>query len=130
MDKEFNGDVLNQPENESGLSNKRESVEVKEFNDKKKINDKSRKKKKKHKLYFSFRHTASLITLWGIFLASFIVGFIVHFDTTRNVTASSIIWTFSVIICVASILYSFNYYRCTKAKSDEELQKYLKLFPC
>lgn len=91
---------------------------------------KKRKRKLKEPLYFSFRHTIYLITLWVIFAATFIIGFIVHFDTVQNVTASSIMWTFSIILFVFCILYSYNYYRCIKAKTEEELQNYLKYFPC
>lgn len=91
---------------------------------------KERKRKKKQKLYFSYQHTVFLGTIWFIFLLTFIIGFIVHFKTTKNVTASSIMWTFSGVICGIGVLYSYNYYRCSKAKDEEELQKWLKYFPC
>lgn len=81
-------------------------------------------------LSFSSRHTAYLISLWVIFMISFICGFVVHFDTEKNVTASSILWTFSAIIFMVSLAYSYAYYKCAKAKSEEELQKYLKYIPC
>lgn len=109
-------------------------VEVKDenfkYNKNEESNEKKRKRKKHIKLYFSFRHTVYLITLWLIFLISFIIGFIVHFDTVKNVTASSIIWTFSIVICFFSVLYTYNYYRCVKARNEEELQKHLRYFPC
>lgn len=94
------------------------------------IKSKRRVRKKEKKLYFSFQHTVFLGTLWFIFGLTFIIGFLVHFETTKNVTASSIIWTFSIVICVVGILYSYNYYKCKHAKSEEELQQRLKYFPC
>ena len=111
-------------------------LEMVEIVDSSKIDNINRKYKKKRRknlneqLYFSFKHTVYLITLWAIFFASFSIGFLVHFDTIKNVTASSILWTFSLILLFFCILYSYNYYRCTKAKTEEELQKYLKYFPC
>ena len=79
---------------------------------------------------FSFRHTAYLFSIWIIFIAVFIIGFIVHFDTDSNVTASSILWTFSAVILFFAIIYSYLYYKCSKAKSKEELYKYLRFIPC
>ena len=81
-------------------------------------------------LEFSSRHTAYLIAIWLVFLAVFITGFIVHFDTTNNVTASSILWTFSGVLCFFALIYSFLYYKCAKAKNDFERHKYLKFIPC
>ena len=83
-----------------------------------------------NELEFSSRHTAYLIAIWLVFLAVFITGFIVHFDTTNNVTASSILWTFSGVLCFFALIYSFLYYKCTKAKTDFERHKYLKFIPC
>ena len=79
---------------------------------------------------FSSRHTAYLISIWLIFVVVFITGFIVHFDTDNNVTASSILWTFSGVLFCFGILYSYLYYKCSKAKSKEELYKYLRFIPC
>ena len=79
---------------------------------------------------FGSRHTAYLFSIWIVFLAVFITGFIVHFDTDNNLTASSIIWTFSLVLLFFAILYSYFYYKCSKAKSKEELYKYLKFIPC
>ena len=79
---------------------------------------------------FSSRHTAYLISIWLIFVMVFITGFIVHFDTDNNVTASSILWTFSAVLLFFAIIYSYLYYKCSKAKSNEELYKYLKFIPC
>ena len=79
---------------------------------------------------FSSRHTAYLISIWIIFVAVFITGFIVHFDTDNNITASSILWTFSAVLLFFAILYSYLYYKCSKAKSKEELYKYLRFIPC
>ena len=79
---------------------------------------------------FGSRHTAYLFSIWIVFLAVFITGFIVHFDTDNNLTASSIIWTFSLVLLFFAILYSYFYYKCSKAKNKEELYKYLKFIPC
>ena len=79
---------------------------------------------------FSSKHTAYLISIWIIFVAVFITGFIVHFDTDNNVTASSILWTFSAVILFFAIIYSYLYYKCAKAKNKEELYRYLKFIPC
>jgi len=105
-------------------------------------NDINNKKKRKHKrrnsddddddltLYFSERYTVYLIVIWVIFVLVFISGFIVHFDTDKNVTASSILWTFSCVICFFGIIFSYLYYKCKTSKTPEELNKYLKYFPC
>ena len=79
---------------------------------------------------FSSRHTAYLYSIWIVFIAVFITGFIVHFDTDSNITASSILWTFSGVLLFFAIIYSYLYYKCAKAKSNEELYKYLKFIPC
>ena len=79
---------------------------------------------------FSSRHTAYLISIWLVFVAVFITGFIVHFDTVENVTASSILWTFSGVLLFFALIYSYLYYKCSKAKSNEELYKYLRFIPC
>ena len=79
---------------------------------------------------FSSRHTAYLYSIWIVFIAVFITGFIVHFDTDNNITASSILWTFSGVLLCFAIIYSYLYYKCSKAKSNEELYKYLKFIPC
>ena len=79
---------------------------------------------------FSSRHTAYLFSIWIIFIAVFITGFIVHFDTDNNVTASSILWTFSGVLLCFAIIYSYLYYKCSKAKNNQELYKYLRFIPC
>lgn len=93
------------------------------------LNNKKSKNKKSKKYYFSIKYTVLLITLWLIFTASFIVGFIVHFDVKSAVNASSIIWSFSGIILVVSILYSIVYYKARKARTNEELGRLLKFIP-
>ena len=65
---------------------------------------------------FSSRHTAYLISIWLVFVAVFITGFIVHFDTVENVTESSILWTFSGVLLFFALIYSYLYYKCSKAK--------------
>ena len=89
-----------------------------------------RKKELEKELYLSSKHTIYLFSIWFVFIIIFISGFIVHYDTIQNVTASSILWTFSSIICIFAILYSYCYYKCLHAKSDKEIQKYLKYIPC
>ena len=79
---------------------------------------------------FSSRHTAYLISIWFVFVAVFICGFIVHFETDNSVTASSILWTFSSVLLFFAIIYSYLYHKCAKAKSKEELYKYLRFIPC
>ena len=81
-------------------------------------------------LDFSSRHKAYLFSIWIVFTAVFISGFIVHFDTDNNVTPSSILWTFSGVIFFFGVLYSCLYYKCSEAKSKEELYKYLRFIPC
>lgn len=89
-----------------------------------------RKKELEKELYFSSKHTIYLFSIWFVFIITFISGFIVHYDTIQNVTASSIIWTFSSIICIFAVLYSYCYYKCLHAKNVKEIQKYLKYIPC
>ena len=79
---------------------------------------------------FSSRHTAYLFSIWIVFIIVFITGFIVHFETDNNVTASSILWTFSGVIMLFGIIYSYLYYKCYKAKNNQELYKYLRFIPC
>ena len=79
---------------------------------------------------FSSRHTAYLFSIWFVFVAVFICGFIVHFETDNSVTASSILWTFSAVLLFFAVIYSYLYYKCAKAKSKEELYKYLRFIPC
>ena len=79
---------------------------------------------------FSSKHIAYLISIWLVFVEVFITGFIVHFDTVENVTASSILWTFSGVLLFFGLIYSYLYYKCSKAKSNEELYKYLRFIPC
>lgn len=94
-------------------------------------NDRIRRKKKKKMeiYYFSSKYTIFLVTLWLVFFATFIVGFILHFDVKTSINASSIIWAFSAIIFVISILYTLVYCKAKKATNVEELQKYLRLMP-
>ena len=79
---------------------------------------------------FSSRHTAYLFSVWIVFVAVFICGFIVHFETDNSITASSILWTFSAVLLFFAVIYSYLYYRCAKAKNKEELYKYLRFIPC
>ena len=79
---------------------------------------------------FSSRHTAYLFSVLIVFVAVFICGFIVHFETDNSVTASSILWTFSGVLLFFAVIYSYLYYKCAKAKSKEELYKYLRFIPC
>ena len=79
---------------------------------------------------FSSRHTAYLFSVWIVFVVVFICGFIVHFETDNSITASSILWTFSAVLLFFAIIYSYLYYKCSKAKSKEELYKYLRFIPC
>ena len=133
MDINYKANISNEIENNVVINDQEIEIKDEQFKyDKGNTveKEKKRKRKKALKLYFSSKHTVYLITLWLIFLLSFIIGFVVHFDTTKNVTASSILWTFSIVVCFFSVLYSYNYYKCKKAKSEEELQKYLKYFPC
>lgn len=88
------------------------------------------KTKKVEKHYFSIKYTIFLTSIWIIFIASFIVGFIVHYDIKNSsVTASSIIWTFSGLDFVFSIIFTYLYVKAKKAKTNEELYKYLRLIP-
>jgi hypothetical protein len=105
----------------------------KELNNKINERQKRRMEKKKEleeELFLSSKYTIYLFTIWLIFIITFISGFIVHYDTIQNVTASSIIWTFSSIICIFAVLYSYCYYKCLHAKNVKEIQKYLKYIPC
>ena len=79
---------------------------------------------------FSSKHTAYLYSVWIVFLAVFITGFIVHFETDSGITASSILWTFSGVLFFFAVIYSYLYYKCKKAKNKEELYKYLRFIPC
>jgi hypothetical protein len=97
----------------------------------KNLNEKKtlRKKKKPKRYFFSFKYTVFLITIWLIFLAAFIVGFILRFDVDSSINASTILWCFSAFILVIAVLYTCIYHRARKARNDEEMQKYLKLIP-
>ena len=95
---------------------------------KSRLNKTKHKKVEKH--YFSIKYTIFLASIWIIFFAAFIVGFIVHYDVKNSsVTASSIIWTFSGIDFIFSIIFTYLYVKATKAKTNEELHKYLRLIP-
>jgi hypothetical protein len=115
---------------------KSESVHYNNNNNNNNNNKRKRKYKRKNSedddlnLYFSERYTVYLIVIWVIFILVFISGFIVHFDTEKNVTASSILWTFSGILCFFGIVFSYIYYKSKNAKTPEEMNKYLKYFPC
>ncbi len=85
-----------------------------------------RKKRKPKKYFFSLKYTVFLLTIWLIFLAAFIVGFILRFDVESSISASTIIWCFSAFILIIAVLYTCIYYRARKARNDEEMQKYLK----
>lgn len=89
-----------------------------------------KKRELEEELYLSLKHKIYLFSIWLVFIITFISGFIVHYDTIENVTASSILWTFSSIICILAILYTYCYYKCIHAKSIKEQQKYLKYIPC
>ena len=89
-----------------------------------------KKRQLEEELYLSLKHKIYLFSIWLVFIITFISGFIVHYDTIENVTASSILWTFSSIICILAILYTYCYYKCIHAKSIKEQQKYLKYIPC
>ena len=88
-----------------------------------------RKKKKNQILYFSIKYSIFVATLWLIFLAAFIVGFIVHFDVKGPVTASGIIWSFSALVFFLAVVYSYIYYKAKRNISSEYLQRYLRMFP-
>ena len=100
-----------------------------------KMNERQKRRMEKKReleedLYLSLKHKIYLFSIWLVFIITFISGFIVHYDTIENVTASSILWTFSSIICILAILYTYCYYKCIHAKSIKEQQKYLKYIPC
>jgi hypothetical protein len=96
---------------------------------------KIKKKKKESKIFFSMKYIIYLITLWLIFFAAFIIGFILHFDKPANqsmINASTVIWAFSSFIFVIAILYTFIYYKAKKANEAhnlEEMRKYLRFIP-
>lgn len=101
----------------------------------KKISDK-RKKTEKQKLLktlskgnLSLKYKIFLITLWIVFLASFIIGFITHFEIKLPITASGIIWSFSFIIFIVALIYSRIFYRVSKSNDAEEKLRLLKNFP-
>jgi uncharacterized membrane protein (DUF485 family) len=96
--------------------------------DKKHARKKLLKKKKKY-YHMSMKYTVYLFTFWFIFLASFIVGFIIHYQVKTALNASTIIWSFSGFIFVISLIYTIIYYKAKKAKTPEELEKYLKFLP-
>ena len=79
---------------------------------------------------FNSRHTAYLFSIWIIFIATFMTGFIVHFETDSDITASSIIWTFSGVLLIFALIYSYLYYKCSQAKTGEEMYKYARFIPC
>ena len=97
---------------------------------KKLLRRKKQKKKKPSRVnVYSMKYLIMLITLWIIFLATFIVGFIVHYEVENSVNASSIIWTLSVVVFVISMIFTVLYVRARKASSTEESEKFLKYFP-
>jgi hypothetical protein len=87
------------------------------------------KRKKKTKYVISLKYKIFLIVLWLIFLSSFIVGFILHFDVKSPVSASSILWAFSFCVFCVCVVYSVIFYKAKHAKTQEELGKYLKFVP-
>ncbi len=113
-----------------------ELTKVKSKAESRKINLGIRKKNEKLKLLksinrgiISVKYKIFLATLWIIFLISFIVGFITHFEIKLPVTASGIIWTFSFIFLILASIYSYLYFKINKSDNSEEKLNLLRLFP-
>lgn len=91
---------------------------------------KTKRKKKPVRVNInSIKYLILLITMWAIFLATFIVGFVVHYEVDNSVTASSVIWTLSFIVFVISIIFTLLYYKARKARNIEESEKFLRYLP-
>lgn len=99
------------------------------YSDKNKKVEKAKTLKYLARGQISIKYKVFLITLWIIFLASFIVGFITHFDLKLPVTASGIIWSFSFIVLVIAIVYSVIFYKISKSNLPEEKYRLLQNFP-
>jgi hypothetical protein len=113
---------------------KGKSQELENFSSQEKIEAQNKKlkrikKQSKSHIYFSIKYKIFLIIIWLIFFASFIVGFIVHYEVKSHVNASTIIWTFSSIIFCVSVIYSYLYYKANSNSSPENMRNYLKYFP-
>jgi len=114
---------------ENGYDNFKSIEDRNMFRTESKVLSERMKKKRKTKYVLSLKHKIFLIILWLIFLSSFVVGFIIHFDVKSSVNASSIIWSFSSIIFCICLIYSVIFYKAKNAKTQEELGKYLRLVP-
>lgn len=117
-------------------SNSDYSLKSKSKSELRKINSEIRKKNEKQKLLkslsrgkLSIKYKIFLITLWIVFLASFIVGFITHFEIKLPITASGIIWSFSFVILIVALIYSMVYYKVAKSVDAEEKFRLLKYYP-
>ena len=86
-------------------------------------------KKKKVVISSPLRYGVFIATLWVVFCISFILGFVLHFDLKSDVTFSSILWTFSFIICVLATTYSILLYKSRNATDYDTKVFYLKFFP-
>lgn len=118
-------------EKEVNTSSQQDELEMENRVKRTKEKRKHRLLKKKTKLYshMSYRYTVYLISFWLIFIASFIMGFVVHYDIPNTVNISTILWCFSAILFIISTLYSLVFYKAKQAKTKEELTKYLKYIP-
>lgn len=55
-----------------------------------------------------------LIILWLAFVSSFVIGFILHFNFQKGITASSIMWSLSFVFFILSLIYSIIYFKHNK----------------
>jgi hypothetical protein len=91
--------------------------------------NKEKNKRKVNKNHLSLKYGIFLFTLWLTFMASFIMGFIVHYDIPNKVNAASIIWTFSGVLFIISMCYTYLYHKAKKCYNSDSLRDYLKYFP-
>lgn len=78
----------------------------------------------------SIKHLIFVIILWVGFVGSLIVGLILHFELSSGVTASSILWSLSIIFCIIASAYTFLYCKIKYDGLGSKKKLYLlKFFP-
>jgi uncharacterized membrane protein len=96
------------------------------------IESTTNQKRKKRNIIISpnsSKYLIFIITIWVVAFISFIIGFILHFGISVGITASSIVWTFSFILCVLASVFTYLYKKAQNLEDVNEKIKLLKFFP-
>jgi hypothetical protein len=122
---------------------KKDSISINLSLNNKNILDKNSHKKEKRQLlqekkdrslyskWINIKHYIFISTLWLGFIASLIIGFILHFEFETGVTASSIMFSLSFVLFLFSTIYSILIIKIKNKEESNDLSrlKLLNLFP-